>query len=62
VQINYFKDLDYSYLRVSRKKRNSVNSRAWLQRFDDITGVEKICVAKGINGKKAKEKYFIIAN
>jgi len=24
--------------------------------------VEKSCVAKGINGKKAKEKYFIIAN
>jgi len=24
--------------------------------------VEKSCVAKGINRKKAKEKYFIIAN
>jgi len=24
--------------------------------------VEKSCVAKGINGKIAKEKYFIIAN
>jgi len=33
-----------------------------LQRFDDVTGMEKSCVAKGINRKKAKEKYFIIAN
>jgi len=24
--------------------------------------VEKSCIAEGINGKKAKEKYFIIAN
>jgi len=24
--------------------------------------VEKSCVAKGINGKQAKEKYFITAN
>jgi len=47
---------------VPRKRRSSVNSGAWLQRFDDITGVEKSCVAKGINGKKAKTKYFICAN
>jgi len=33
-----------------------------LRRFDDVTGVEKSCVAKGINGKKAKEKYFNVAN
>jgi len=33
-----------------------------LRRFDDVTGVENSCVAKGINEKKAKEKYFIIAN
>jgi len=33
-----------------------------LQRFDDVTGVEKSCVARRRNGKKAKEKYFIIAN
>ena len=33
-----------------------------MRRFDDVTGVEKSSVAKGINGKKAKEKYFIIAN
>jgi len=30
-----------------------------LQRFDDGTGVAKSCVAKGINRKKAKEKFFI---
>jgi len=33
-----------------------------LRRFDDVTGVEKCCGAKGINRTKAKEKYFIIAN
>jgi len=33
-----------------------------LRRFDDVTGVEKSCGAKGINRTKAKEKYFIIAN
>jgi len=31
-----------------------------LQRFDDVTGVEKSYVAKEINRIKAKEKYFII--
>jgi len=31
-----------------------------LWRFDDVTVVEKSCVAKGLNRKKAKEKYFII--
>jgi len=30
--------------------------------FDDATEVEKSCVAKGTNGTKTKEKYFIIAN
>ena len=39
-----------------------MNSGAWLRRFDDVTGVEKSCVANGINRKKVKEKYFIIAN
>jgi len=33
-----------------------------LQRFEDVTGVEKCSVARGINRKKAKEKYYIIAN
>jgi len=47
---------------VPCERRSSVNSGAWLQRFDDVTGVEKSFVAKGINGNKAKEKYFIIAN
>jgi len=44
------------------KRQSSVNSGAWLRRFDDVTGVEKSCVAKGTNGKKGKEKYFFIAN
>ena len=48
--------------KIACKRRSSVNSGAWLRRFDDVTGVEKSCVAKGINRKKAKEKYFIIAN
>jgi len=47
---------------VACKRRSSVNSGAWLRRFDDVTGVEESCVAKGINRKKAKEKYFVIAN
>jgi len=33
-----------------------VKGGAWLRRFDDVTRVEKSCVAKGINRKKAKEK------
>jgi len=48
--------------KVLCKRRNSVNTGAWLERFDDVTGVEKSCIAKGINAKKAKEKYLIIAN
>jgi len=47
---------------VPCKRRSSVNSGAWLRWFDDVTGVEKSYVAKGINGIKAKAKYFIIAN
>jgi len=39
-----------------------VKGGAWLRRFDDVTRMKKSCVAKGINRKKAKEKYFIIAN
>jgi len=35
---------------------------AWLRRFDDVPGLGKSCVAKGMNRKKAKEKYFIIAH
>jgi len=41
---------------VPCKRWSSVNSKTWLWRFDDVTGVEKSYVAKGINGKKAKEK------
>jgi len=42
--------------------RCPAKGEAWLIRFDDVTGVEKSCVAKGINWKKAKEKYHIIVN
>jgi len=47
---------------VACKRRSSVNSGVLLRRFDDVTAVEKSCVAKGTNRKKTKEKYFIIAN
>jgi len=50
------------YVMVACKRQSSIkNSRAWLRRFDDVTRVGKSCVAK-TNRKKAKEKYFIIAN
>ena len=39
-------------LKVACKRWSSVNSRAWLRRFDDVTGVEKSCVAKSKKGKK----------
>jgi len=42
------------------KIRSSVNNRAWLQRFDDATGVEKSGVAKGMNRKKAKENILLL--
>jgi len=41
--------------KVPCKRRSSVNSGAWLRRFDDVTGVEESCVAKGINRKKKKK-------
>jgi len=31
---------------VARKRRSSVTSEAWLLRFDDVTGVEKIALLK----------------
>jgi len=31
-----------------------------LQRFDDVTGVEKSCVAKEVNRKKAKENILLL--
>jgi len=37
----------------------SVNNRAWLRRLDDITRVEKSCVAKAKKGKRVKEKCYI---
>jgi len=41
------------------KRQSSVNSGAWLRRFDDVTGVEKSCVAKSKKGKKVKEKCIV---
>jgi len=49
-------------LRVACKRQSSVNNGAWLRRFDDVTGVEKSCVAKGVNRKKRRKKYLIIVN
>jgi len=49
------------HVRVACKRRSSVNSGAWLRRFDDVTGVEKSCVAKSKKGKIVKEKFCIIA-
>ena len=46
---------------VSCKRRSSVNSGAWLWRFEYVTGIEKSCITKRIN-RQTKEKYFIIAN
>ena len=65
VHIKYNKGMTtHSNLTVERTvlHRLPVKGGAWLRRFDDVTGVEKSCVAKGINRKKAKEKYLIIAN
>jgi len=45
---------------VACKRQSSINSGTWLWRFDDIIGLAKSCVVKGINRKKAKEKYIII--
>jgi len=47
--------------RIPCKRRSSVNSGAWLRRFDDVTGAEKSCVAKAKQRKKVKEKCCIIA-
>jgi len=38
-----------------------IKSGAWLRRFDDVTAVEKSCVAKAKKEKKVKEKCCIIA-
>ena len=48
--------------RVPCKMRSSVKSGAWLWRFDDVTGVEKGCVAKGTNGKKRKNILWLQIN
>jgi len=46
---------------VPCKRRSSVNSGAWLWRFDDVTAVEKSRIAIAKKGKKVKEKCCIIA-
>jgi len=45
---------------VPCKRQSSVNSGAWLRKFDDVSGVEKSCVAKRINGKKAKKNDLLL--
>ena len=42
----------FSVKKVSCKRRSSANSGAWLQRFDDITRVEKSCIVKATKRKK----------
>jgi len=49
-----------AYYWVACERRNSINSGAWLRRFDDVTGVEKSCVAKGINRKKQRKNIFLL--
>jgi len=44
---------------VPCKRWSSVNSGAWLRRFDDITGVEKSCIAKA---KKSEGKMLYHSN
>jgi len=43
---------DLKYHMVACKRRSTINSGAWLPRFDDVIGVEKSCVAKSKKGKK----------
>jgi len=51
---------NFGLQKVACKRRSSVNSRDWLRRFDDVTGVENSCIAKSKKGKKVKEKCCII--
>jgi len=44
--------INHSFLMVPFKRRSSINSGAWLQRFDDVTGVETSCIAKAKKEKK----------
>jgi len=48
-------ELETDSIWVACKRRSSVNSGAWLRRFDDVTGVEKSCVAASKKGKKVKK-------
>jgi len=43
---------------VACKRRSSVNSGAWLQTFDDVTGVKKKLRCKENKQKKSKGKIF----
>jgi len=54
-------EIDY-ILGVPCKKRSSINSGAWLQRFDEETRKEKNCFAKAIQGKKVKENVSLQLN
>jgi len=45
---------------VPCKRWSAVNSGAWLRRFDDVTGVEKSRVGKGINGKKQRKNILLL--
>jgi len=49
-------------IQVACKRRSSVNSRAWLRRFDDVTRVEKSCIAKSKKGKKSEGKVLYACN
>jgi len=49
-----------NYSKVPCKRRSSVNSGAWLRRFDYVTGVEKVALQKQKMEKKVKEKCCII--
>jgi len=46
--------------RVPCKRWSSLNSGTWLRRFDNVTGVEKSCVAKGINRKKQRKNILLL--
>ena len=53
---------DKALCSVACKRRSSVNSGAWLRRFDDVNGVEKSCVAKSKKGKKSEGKVLYHCN
>jgi len=50
----------YAFCRAACKRWSSVNSGAWLWRFDDVTRVEKSCITKGINRKKQGKNILLL--